>query len=197
MNQPDAPSGAVIVDNGCSCPKCAGACGFAPGLMMAEEAAGLLRLGRGRQLMLEWWDDDGGPYSLKNFKFLRIVEGRPRRFYFLCPAIQGREGAKAPDSYNNNVSFRIAVTRRGKGACTFFSDGLCTVHDSGFKPAECRYSFGCRMDIDSRAWRAWVHQGVALSWDRREAQSLVDAWCEQHDLAIEAISSAPTHRGPG
>jgi hypothetical protein len=193
MDQADTPNyaGGAIADSGCSCDKCAGACRFAPGLMMAEEAAGLVRRGYGHQLMLEWWDDDGGPYALKNIKFLRTVEGRPRRFYFLCPAIQGREGASAPDTYNNHVAFRILVTGRGKGACTFFDGGLCTVHDSGFKPAECRYAFGCRTDINARAWRTWVHQGVALSWDRREAQSLVDSWCAQSNVAIEPISSAP------
>lgn len=48
----------------------------------------------------------------------------------LCPAIEGYEGRTAawlPD-----------------GKCVFFSNGKCGIHNSGFKPRQCRESFLCK-----------------------------------------------------
>jgi hypothetical protein len=77
--------------------------------------------------------------------------------YLVCPAEKGREGKTA--------SFWP------HGGCVLQIDGLCSIHDSGFKPYEARM-----VDHEDRASDSGIHREVANMWDGEEGRDVVELW---------------------
>lgn len=79
--------------------------------------------------------------------------------YILSPAVSGYENSFAP----------FWPT----GKCTFQDDnGLCQLHDLGYKPLEGRKAL-CKDRTPKK-----LHEKVAKMWDNPEAQELVRRWNE-------------------
>lgn len=109
-------------DDSCSCSLCVGRCHDYPGWMTPWEAAVAIDAGFAFQLMRDRWESD----SL--FPKTEV----------LCPAVIGAEGQTAPP--NGLKRIRQAF---GFCQCTFVSENRCQIHESGFKPLECRRTFAC------------------------------------------------------
>src|SRR5262245_51533200 len=113
----------------CTCEKCIRACQRAPGWMSPEEARKAIDNGYADRLMRDWFE----PSS----KY-----GNKERIYVLAPASLGCEGKDAPEVDREDLHNIIRGLEWNKGRCTFFNDeGRCEVHESGFKPLQCKSSY--------------------------------------------------------
>lgn len=131
----------------CKCEKCLSCCQWAPGWPTPEEAQKAIDAGFATKLMRDWWEPDTD-----------FIE----RVYLLCPAVHGHESDDAP-----NGSFWS-----GKGICSLLENNLCTIHESGFKPTECRMAFGCQNGSDSNETRL----KIVHAWNTPEGRAIVSNW---------------------
>lgn len=152
----------------CTCPQCASACARIPGIMTPLEALKAIRAGLADDLMARWdtnYDSDRS--------WVRC--GNPWRV--LMPrSVLSREversmidlGLPLPPKHHRTDAYACT------GRCVFFTrDSLCSIHDSGFKPAECRATLTCKRETADRqhdntkaAWASWVGQAVVKIWQR-------------------------------
>lgn len=93
--------------------------------------------------------------------------GSDENIYALIPATLGCEGKYAPQWPG--------------GTCTFLKAGLCEIHNSGFKPSECKAAMACaggpvKEPNKSTIWKLW---------DSPEGRALVERW---ESLAPGAIN---------
>lgn len=144
----------------CACEECQSYCRSAPGWMTTSEAKAAIAAGYATKLSREWNDPDNDS---------------EQRVYFLTPAVVGHEASNAPtmEEMTRGMSIiEVIFSPIKKGTCTLLKDGLCTIHDSGFKPVECR---------------AAHHEGVGYaidrelflnSWATDEGKQLVADWCK-------------------
>lgn len=125
------------------CTGCRGgveACESRAGWPIPSEAKKMLDAGLAMRMMLDYWASDG---SLP-------------RTEIVCPAEDDRGGGPA------------AGIMPG-GRCTFLKDDLCEIHNSGYKPLECRVA--CCKKRDSR-----LHLKVAKTWNNEEGRAVVEEW---------------------
>ena len=131
----------------CQCKKCKNACTYAPGFMTPNEAELAINSGYAGQLMIDWWVMDVGTKDIE----------------LLCPAVIGHEGRYAPELNFFSVS---------KGVCTFFVDGKCKIHDSGFKPLECCRAMACEESYMDR------ERGIVKLWDTPKGKKILKRFKE-------------------
>jgi len=148
----------------CTCEKCVECCKRAPGWMLPEEARGAMRAGMADKLMMDWFTPDS-------------EYGNRENIYSLCPATSafgsggfGCGGTHAPttDEIFGN-GFSIFGRRQNPIPCGLLKDNLCSIHDSGFKPIECRMVRGCTDDNTTR-------REVVKSWDTDEGRAVIAEW---------------------
>lgn len=147
----------------CTCDMCVGARERNPGWFTPEEAMQAIKAGYARRMMRDWYVPD------------EHVASEHDKIYVLAPASQGFGGTDAPEIPEGlNL---VAAMFWCKGRCTFLNKGLCEIHDSGFKPLQCRDAFCCdegtrkydRSDRDSNV-------SVAKLWNTEEGRAIVRAW---------------------
>lgn len=73
----------------------------------------------------------------------------------LCPAILGYLGTDAPFWPD--------------GQCTFLKKNRCEIHDSGFKPLQCRMAKGCTGEGTDK-------KDFVKIWDTDPARALISKW---------------------
>lgn len=92
--------------------------------------------------------------------------------YILCGALPGSEGQMAP------------TMPLSEHYCTFYRDGLCTLHDRGLKPLEGRISFH---GYDHERAKH-IHRQMAHLWNSDEGRAAVERWRQivgvHHDREI-------------
>lgn len=137
-----------MVDNACSCEKCAGACEHKPGWFKPEQIAPLAEaLGLTEQqlfdghLQVDWFE--GG------------IESDLDDIFVLSPAVVG-----------GHVGGMFGGDPRG--ACRWLKDGRCEIHELG-KPFECAAYHHTDDDISHR------HEEVARAWEKPEEQERIKA----------------------
>jgi len=62
------------------------------------------------------------------------------------------------------------------GRCTFLNkEGLCEIHDTGFKPIECRTGYGCKPSVDyptlefiNNEWNSNAGVAVIQKWEQQK-----------------------------
>ena len=59
-----------------------------------------------------------------------------------------------------------------KGRCTFLEDDRCSIHDSGFKPKQCRECLGCQKHNGPDNYE------MARHWDTKEGKEALAVWAE-------------------
>jgi len=140
----------------CSCQKCVRLCICNPGWFTPKEAQAAIRAGLGNRLMCDWLE----PSS---------EAGNEERVYVLAPAAIHREGRMAPEF---SFQSRILGTAR-KGRCTFLvlENAKCAIHDSGFKPLQCREAFGC---WENKKWPD--NFAIARLWNTEQGRSVCKEW---------------------
>ena len=134
----------------CTCDICRRAC-LNPGWFSPDEAASVLHAGLAHKLMKDWIE----PCE---------QVGNAERIYILAPASLGHEGKNAPEL---DDFFLYRIIGWNKGQCTFLNNGRCDIHNSGFKPLQCRGFFHGE-SIDNYT--------MAKLWDNTTARAIVDVW---------------------
>jgi len=114
--------------------------------MSVSEAKAAIEAGLAHRLMMDWWVTDESP------------------IYLLCPAVEGCEGNKAPE-------FGLIELLHGTkfGTCTFLKDGLCSIHDTSYKPTICRETFCCEDELPDKG-------KMVPEWDAQAGRDLVKEW---------------------
>lgn len=142
----------------CFCEKCASLCRRNPGWMTPDEAEAAINAGMQGRLMQDWIDPD-------------ISVGNDEMIFVLGPACVGHEGDMAPATPDDFFTAWFWE----KGRCTFLTaQDLCEIHDSGFKPVECREASGCqpRPDFDRDA----DLRMFAEAWGSERGLALMERW---------------------
>lgn len=136
----------------CRCKSCVSCCETFPGWMNPEDAMKAIESGYGDRLMLDWLYADAD-------------EGFENDVEVLTPASVGYESRKAPEMPSLGVFFGW-----DKGRCTFLSRGkLCQIHDSGFKPQQCRETIACEDKgpdnfVMAQLWNTECGRATVASW---------------------------------
>lgn len=141
-----------MTDQACDCDRCRQLCTRNPGWFTPAEARAAIDEGYADRMMRDW---------------LEPCEevGNTMRIYVLAPAAYGYEGGDAREMSFFDFDFH-------KGWCVLQHNGLCEIHDTMFKPIQCRTAFGCDRDSD-----AFVdNYDVARLWDTDEGRDVVAAW---------------------
>lgn len=139
----------------CSCRDCTSGCLRAPGWFTPEEANKAMDAGRAPQMMLDWM----------------TKENRPPRFvknntYILAPAVLGCEGHLAPEC--DGLDALLGLWRKGR--CVWLSgDMKCEIHDSGYKPLQCRSATHNDEEFVD-------NYQMAVIWDTNEGKATVARW---------------------
>ncbi len=141
----------------CACRTCASYCSNNPGWMLPEEAVRAISGGRAKALMLDWWEPSDDV-------------GNDERVYLLCPASVGSEGDFAPTT----DWLQMLLGGWKKGACTFLAKGKCDIHNSGFKPLECRLAHHTREDAGDTVNAQRV--GIVAAWMTDRGRKIVAEW---------------------
>lgn len=144
----------------CNCEKCVALCRFTPGWFTPEQAQLAMAAGHAPSMMLEYW----------------LADKMENNIYILSPAVCGKEGKRAPNTdelYGHLSPFDVLLgggADTPKGTCTFFSNGLCKLHKTAYKPKQCVECFGCKKDLgpDNKA--------MSVLWDTDAGRAVVKQW---------------------
>lgn len=133
----------------CACHVCTSYCIRTPGLPTPDEAANMLDAGLAPRLMLDWYVTDTDNVLI------------------LSPAAQAYGGELAPPS---------PLFHGGLGRCVFLTkdDQRCELHNSGYKPWECRNAHHANTSRDGRG----VREAIAALWDTDHGRGVVERWRE-------------------
>lgn len=139
----------------CSCSECIDLCRRNPGWMTPAEANAAIDAGLAKRLMRDWLE----PCT---------EYGNDEKIWILAPASEGCEGLDAPECDSWVSAF---MGNWCKGQCTFLRDGKCEIHDSGFKPRQCRETLGCTGEHTT-------NYEIAKHWDTDEGRTVVERWIQ-------------------
>lgn len=141
----------------CTCPHCVAACRRVPGLFTPLEALRAVREGFADDMMVRW-DSEEGPYSNRRQQWQSLM---PRSHPIDHPF-------GPPPARNSRVDpFYCA------GRCVFLNvDNRCAIHDSGFKPFECRSALIC----DNNSARAPTSASIRAMWNTSVGRHVVAIW---------------------
>lgn len=146
----------------CHCDACVSLCHNNPGWFTPEEAMQAMDAGLAHRLMRDWLEPGR--------KF-----GNTERLYVLAAASIRCEGQDAPEF----SFFELFMGFAKKGRCTFLDEkGLCTLHDSGFKPKQCRESLGCERKAGPDNYE------MARYWDTEKGRAAVKRWETESRRAV-------------
>lgn len=140
----------------CSCAKCVELCKSAPGWFTPEEAMRAIKAGYGERLMRDWLE----PCP---------EVGNEERIMVLCPAVVGHEATDAPE-ISCWVEALLGIWK--KGTCCFLEDGLCSLHDTDYKPRQCREALGCKPDETDYT----DNYEIARLWQSAAGAKAISAW---------------------
>lgn len=149
----------IIIKTDCQCPKCVRACQHLPGKFNPDEADRAIDAGYADRMMLDWLEPS---YQV----------GNDERIPILAPAALGHEGRIAPtldEMYPDG--FLSFPTEAVDLPCALFKNGKCTIHDSDFKPQQCRTTFVCTGAGDN-------NYDIARLWDTDRGRQVVQKWRE-------------------
>jgi Fe-S-cluster containining protein len=147
----------------CSCSKCRSLCSN-PGWFTPEEAERAIEAGYADKMMIDY------------------LVGEPN-IYILAPASKGCEKDRAPNTdelFGSGLS-RFVTRGTTKGKCVLNKDGLCFIHDTDFKPLQCRSAMACEGDV------GLDNTQMGEMWRNPEAQALVRRWMALVDLGEEVF----------
>jgi hypothetical protein len=152
----------------CTCDECVALCVRSPGWMTPAEAGRAIDAGLARSLMRDW---------LEPSKTL----GNRLRIFVLAPAVIGHAGRDAPEM--RLIDLLEALCGGGswsKGRCGFLSaEGRCGIHDSGFKPVQCRSIVGCVPMSDAESGPG--NYDIARMWNTAAGRAVLRRWYEAVD----------------
>ena len=87
-------------------------------------------------------------------------------FGVLSPAFKGNEGYYALQEY-------------ARAGCTFYQEGLCELHGTGYEPLECRFCHHERLGLGDRC-----HADLEKDWNTPAGQTLLQKWAFMQGLEL-------------
>lgn len=142
----------------CTCDVCVSCCETAPGWMTPEEAEKAMDAKMAMFLMKDWY-----------------VNSDEHDTYVLCPACKGHEGDFAPtddEIFGSSFMSRL-LSNPTKMPCVLLTDGRCTIHDSGFKPEQCRTTLAC----DDNSFKGYTtKKSIAAQWSTPKGLEILERW---------------------
>lgn len=148
----------------CSCFRCQMACRRNPGWFLPEEARAAIQAGHAPLMMRDWLEPS-------------VELGNDGRIYVLAPASDGYEGQDAPEFPFMSLIEAILAPPFIKGRCVMFGrDGKCRLHDSGFKPFQCRSSLLCDPDQDTSCTAPDSNWEMARQWNTPLGRAVIEEW---------------------
>jgi Fe-S-cluster containining protein len=147
----------------CTCKDCISACKRIPGIFHPIEALRAIRAGHVDDLMMV-----GVEEGRKGWKWAR------EEWWVLMPVSAPPAAVREFRTINPHERREVF---EAAGRCVFLNvDGRCAIHDSGFKPTECRAALLCRdgkskapdrkHESTKQAWRSPVGAAVIGIWRR-------------------------------
>lgn len=145
----------------CVCKECIDCCHNNPGWMTPDEATKAIKAGLSNKLMRDWSEPRDAILDQKE------------NVYLLCPASKGCGGKDAPETPNNVY----LLSDWSKGTCELLKRNRCTIHNSGFKPAECREALPCRQpdDADDAKTRQ-LRYDLVVQWNTPKGKNVLKLW---------------------
>lgn len=141
----------------CTCPHCVAACRRVPGLFTPLEALRAVREGFADDIMSRWDTDYSKPWKSRD-QWLSLL---PRSLPIEHPF------GHSPARNHRSDPFYCA------GQCVFLNvDRRCEIHDSGFKPFECRSALIC----DNNSARAPTSASIRTMWNTSVGRHVVAIW---------------------
>lgn len=139
----------------CSCPSCVDRCKHISGVMSPREAILAIQAGKAPQLMLvAFWEQTG--------------DTTIQPVWHLQPTTITQGTFPAP--------LRIDSAHAG-GRCTFLSrSGLCAIHDTPYKPIECRHAYGKDCPSAVGLPPCPEYRGSKGLWGTNDAQLAISLW---------------------
>ena len=145
---------------------------------MPAEARRAIEAGYAKSLMRDWLD------PCKEVGNTEVI-------YLLAPASKGYEGRDAPtteemmgEDAGGDLAFMFLFMFSGnftKGPCVMQDEqGLCKLHETDFKPLQCRGVLGCD---HSHNGDKYTNYEIAKTWDTNEGREVLELW--QQSLAAE------------
>lgn len=136
----------------CACARCKSLCRN-PGWFDPAEARKAIDAGYANKIMVDYWVRSSG------------------NIFILSPASKGCEKDRAPNTDELGGFSALVMGLSAKGQCVLQAeDGLCSIHTSGFKPAQCRAAKACEGNAGIE------NEVTARLWDNPESQALVREW---------------------
>lgn len=153
------------MNKNCTCEKCVERCRVYPGWMTPAEGLRAIKAGFAKRLMRDWWESDGS------------VAGR---IFVLAPAVLGCEGNDAPELTTSQLLDLALGSSLYLGNCTFLNNNeRCDIHSSGFKPTQCRHTFGCKPGLGSR----YDKKNLMRLWDSDKGRAVIEEWRKALQIA--------------
>jgi len=155
-----------MTEASCSCDKCKAIC-LNPGWFSPSDALAAMEAGLSSKMMLDYYIDSP-------------------MVYILAPASEGCAGTRAPNT--DELSLGVGIFARllgleNKGRCVFLNeDELCNLHDTAYKPAQCRANFGC-----TKTEKDLSNDDMAAMWRAPEAQELCRRWMSEVGMPEEDL----------
>jgi Fe-S-cluster containining protein len=159
----------------CACPKCVDLCRKNPGWFTPDEARQAIAAGLADKLMCDWLEPS-------------TKVGNTDRIYLLAPAADDRGAGMAPEwdemhGGGGGIFSMMMGPPPYKGRCVFLQENdRCAIHDSGFKPRQCREALACS-DVMLDNYK------MARLWNNEDARAIVAAWRKQVDCPEEKEES--------
>lgn len=143
----------------CTCKSCISACKRIPGLFHPVEALAAIRAGMARDLMVVWVDNEARSAKLR------------RQWRVIMPLSAPSLAIRKDPAFDPH---RRRETWEANGRCVFLNvDDRCEIHDSGYKPIECRAAMLCASD-DEKVDRK--HASAKAAWNTPVGRFVVNLW---------------------
>lgn len=160
----------------CSCKNCQSLCRHNPGVFSVEEAKAAIAAGFGpdRMMICHRTTSDG------------------RSVLVMLPASRhSRKGVS--NVFRVELYDMLMGLGLNQGGCRLLTeDGRCSIHDSGFKPIECRlsYSSDCERGRDDEVHEHYERERDAAfdAWAADDAQAMLLAWAKAHKISKRRIT---------
>ena len=151
----------MAINKSCQCDRCIRCCKNNPGWFTPGEAIKAIRAGFAGKMMRDWLEPSE-------------KVGNKERIWVLSPAASGFEGRDAPEMDFSSF-FQVLSHTWKRGRCVMLQGRRCSIHASGFKPIECRITFGCSATAPKRS----SHSSIAKLWRGPLGAKALRLWQER------------------
>lgn len=138
-------------------------------MFTVAEAEAAIEAGRGGELMVDYRFMPGGGGA-----------------FVLLPASRNASNGRANPMEYSSLELHLGPFP-GQGGCTMHVDGLCALHDTGFKPTECQRAFANKCTsgvVRDEKLEEYISWQTYAGWTHPEAQAMVRRWARTNGVSL-------------